>query len=560
MRLAYFILLCASGVVTAIAIRDIWNEQQESNERARHTAYQVPTSVAATDPTEHFELDPEIRRRIDEVLSEQAEPLLPDTHSSEVPGTEDEVQPSATRETETTEVPRSPSSENAVSSVRAASISEIVAVPEAARSVDHLNDINVAADLVTKEMLPKTRTDEGIRHSAPQHPQMLTPGNFLYLGAFRPPHYDANQKNFAYGGCGLAYRDNGDPDGPDDGFPGSLYLMGGAKDQLVAEITIPKPVISREKKMDDLTEAEVLQPLGDITGGIRAQMSANVSEPFEIGGLHYTDARLHWTLFKFYNVVGTDYLSHGSSSPFIRHPLPEGPWHLGPQNSGISEWHSYKHAGYIFEVPEVQAGKWLGGRNLISGLQFPTGLNVASHGPAMFAYKLPPPGTPAGKSLNAVPLVYNDIATPAPDFHPADLWTGGAWLTAGDRHAVIIVGRKSLGPLYYGDARPQDCTPDKGYHGSPYESQVLFYAPEALARAASGSLDPRSIRPWYVWSGQTPGGAFGQYLFETCSHRIGGVTYDRARNLLYLTQHNAGKTRENEFEPLPAIHVFRIVL
>jgi hypothetical protein len=242
----------------------------------------------------------------------------------------------------------------------------------------------------------------------------------------------------------------------------------------------------------------------------------------------------------------------------MQNSIAEGPWHLGPMQSGRPEWHSYKHAGYVFEIPPGEAGQWFGGRNLISGLQISTGLQASSQGPAMFAYSLPPEGTPPNASLNAVPLVWYTEQQPVEGHHPADRWSGGAWLTLGSKQAVVIAGRKALGEVYYGEARSQDCTPDKGYHGPPYEVELLFYSPASLIHAASGSLRATEQVPWFRWDRQSEGGGINQYMFDTCGQQVGGLAYDRQRNLLYLVQMNAAKTSDNEFDPLPVIHVFRI--
>ena len=172
---------------------------------------------------------------------------------------------------------------------------------------------------------------------------------------------------------------------------------------------------------------------------------------------------------------------------------------------------------------------------------------------------LPEEDTLPNTQLPAIPLCWSPQEQPLAGHHPADRWTGGAWLTLGDKQAVVIAGRKSLGEYYYGEARPHDCTPDKGYHGTPYEFQLLFYSPQSLIHAAHGSLPPTSVQPWLRWSGQFEGGGPGQYLIETCSKHTGGLAYDREHNLLYVSQVEAGTTSDQEFEPLPAIHVFRIV-
>ena len=399
-----------------------------------------------------------------------------------------------------------------------------------------------------------------IRHQAPLHEEMLTPGNFEYLGAFRPPHVKTADQSFGFGGWAMAYSERGDANGETDGHPGSLYLSGHRQQDLVAEISIPRLLISPSHSMDELPVATVLQPLSDVTAGIRDYMTQGSSEPFQIGGLCVVGDRLHWTLYKYYNVGSIDYPSHGSSALTLSDPAPEGLWHLGPSDTGRSQWHSYKHAGYIFEIPDDQARQWwFGGRNLISGLQIATGLDIASHGPAMFAYGLPLRSAAETHDIDAIPLLYNELQRPAPGFNPADRWTGGAWLTLNDKHTVIITGRQSLGQSYYGEARPQDCSTDKGFHGAPYEAQVRFYAPQALAASAAGKIDPCAVTPWDVWNHNSPGGGFSQYLFPTCTQLLGGLAYDRRNNLLYLAQINGGTTKDEPYVPLPVIHVFRIV-
>jgi hypothetical protein len=398
-----------------------------------------------------------------------------------------------------------------------------------------------------------------IRHPARLHDQMITPGNFEYVGAFRPPHVEFDGVTFGYGGWGIAYRPDGDPDGADDGFPGSLFLVGHPQHQLVAELSIPVPFVSRLKLADELPVGHVLQPFFDVTGGVQKAMSGDSSEPFQIGGLLVTGHKLHWTLHKFYNVQGIDYPSHGTAELGQIPTKAAGPWHLGPADTGIPEWHSYKHAGYILEIPQSEADQWFGGRNLISGLQISTGLQYSSQGPAMFAYRLPNENLPPGSTLDAVPLCWYSEEQPLPGHHPADRWTGSAWLTLGKKQAVIVVGRISHGEVHYGEPRPGDCSPYKGYHGPPYDVEVAFYSPASLIHVAHGSTPALGLAPWLRWTNTFDGGSISQYLFRTCGQDVGGLAYDRDHNLLYLTQIDAALTSDNKFETLPIIHVFRIV-
>lgn len=398
------------------------------------------------------------------------------------------------------------------------------------------------------------------RHAARTHAEMLTPGNFEYLGAFRLPHVRVNNSTFAYGGWALAWRPASQTDGDaeDDSLPGSLYIVGHREHQKVAEISIPKPVISGSALLDPLPVARVLQPFEDVTGGLLREWNAVSATPFHIGGLSVVGDLLHWTVYKYYNVDGIDYPSHGTTGLNLAASLADGPWHLGPMNSGAPEWHSYKHAGYILQIPAASR-TWFGGKNLISGLQISTGLQFSSQGPALFAYQLPDEGTPANTSLSAIPLAWYSESAPLPQHTPADRWTGAAWLTLGNKEAVIVAGRKGLGPGYYGEARPGDCSQDKGYHAAPYEAQMLFYSPASLIHAAYGQLPAHALQPWLRWDREFDGGSLSQYLFRTCSQEVGGLAYDAEHQLIYLVQISAGCTSDNEYEPLPVIHVFHLV-
>ncbi|MFO1002662.1 MAG: hypothetical protein U0936_20220 [Planctomycetaceae bacterium] len=69
----------------------------------------------------------------------------------------------------------------------------------------------------------------------------------------------------------------------------------------------------------------------------------------------------------------------------------------------------------------------------------------------MFVYNLPTSPLAFGSSDSATPGVAFHAATVGLGHHAAaDRWGGGAWLTLGKKQAVIMVGQKGLGPVYYG--------------------------------------------------------------------------------------------------------------
>lgn len=538
MKIAYILLVVAAVAVSSQVVMDLIAENGATASASQQAIDATPKVVVEGESAKgKYELDPTVAKQVEAILSGQevTEPLAAATKTTTT----------ATAGEESSDPVGIPASDEPTT--------EMVPIPDPLLVGDAGTDPAATGSTAPKE----TATSSPIRQKSPLHPQMVTPGNFEYLGAIRPPLVQGRSSTFSYGGWAVTYREDGDPDGPDDGFPGSLFIGGHRQQQLVAEVTIPRPVISPEKNLDDLSVFEVLQDFGDITGGIRTHLTAGSSEPFEIGGMQVVDDGLHWTTYKYYNVEGRDYLSHALSSLDLKRPQPKGLWHLGPFQSGDARWHSYKHAGYICAVPDNIADRYLGGRNLMSGLQIVTGLQKSSQGPALFAYKIPERTPPPGASLDAVPLLWYPMGSPIDKHHHADSWQGAAWLTLGDKQTVIVVGRKAHGPVHYGEPRPGDCYEDKGYHGSSYEAQMLFYAPGDLLSA--GRRPVANVRPWYRWDSTTPGGGIDRFMFQDCGREIGGLTYDRKRNLLYMVEVAAGLTSENEWEVLPVVHVMRLV-
>ena len=515
MKFAYILMLVGAVFLSSKMVMDIAG--QSSTAPNNVVAADVPTREPKS---ETVHVDPAISQRVHELLHGDS--------------SDESAQSEMTSADSQNDVPGEPVAD--------------VTVPEA---------VSELPSTIQEHAEPLIKYSQPIRQKTALHDQMVTPGNFEYVGAFRPPLSDAAGKRFSYGGWGVTFRDGGDSNGDNDGHPGSLFIVGHRHHQLVAEISIPRPVISLDHNIDDLPVANVIQQLGDVTGGIRKHLSGESSEPFEIGGMQVVNDRLHWTLYKYYNVEGHNYYSHGLSTLDVTHPSAKGLWHLGPVNSGDQRWHSYKHGGYICEVPEPFATQYLGGRNLLSGLQISTGRQYSSQGPALFAYRLPDKPPQHGAALNALPMLWYPMNSRVAGHHGADLWKGAAWLTVGDKQAIVFVGRKAHGPERYGQALPTDCYDYKGYHGDSYEIQMLFYAPGDLVQATSRAVP--NVQPWYRWDSTTAGGGLNRFMFQKCGKEVGGLAYDRARNLVYISEIDAGFTAENEWESLPVIHVLRLV-
>jgi hypothetical protein len=353
----------------------------------------------------------------------------------------------------------------------------------------------------------------------------------------------------------MTYYPDGDPSGPDDGFPGSIFGTGHDWNQYVSEISIPVPIISPNKNLDDLNTATTLQDFQNIRG--------NLFGEFEIprAGLEYLPAQGAQTTDKLYFCwaqhmgEGETNPSHGWCELDLSNPQTVGAWRIG-------DYWNYVTTDYIFAIPRAWADANTPGIYLATG-RFRDG-GQGTQGPTLLAYgpwtegNPPPPGT----TLSAVPLLfYGNIYTPdSPamnNYHHSDEWAGGAWLTAGDKSGVIFVGTKGTGDCWYGCSDgtvwpdeppyPPEC-PERGWWSTGFEGQILLYDPADLAAVAQGAMETWEPQPYAMLN-------IDEYLYHIESsqqqHHIGAASFDRERGLLYVFQPLADGDKS-------LIHVWRV--
>ncbi len=351
----------------------------------------------------------------------------------------------------------------------------------------------------------------------PPASDLITTEDLTYIGAFRLPDASGDS-SWEYSGHALTYFPDGDSDGSDDGFPGSLFGVGHDHQLYVSEISIPEPVIS--KNLDDLNTATTLQPFQDITNGA-------VTEELALPrlGLEYLPPQGEQTSAKLYFCIGQhiqDFeLSHGWSEIDLSVPNTAGLWLF----DGIT---NYASNDYIFEIPEDWANAIASGYRLASG-RFREGV-WGGGGPALFAYAPWQDGNPPenGSTLSAVkplllfgiqeqgmPDIVFDESMQMDGYQESDHWLGGAWLTAGDKSAVIFTGTKALGRSWYGYANgvihEHDCAeqnpptcPDppewpyenRGYWAEDYQAQIIFFNPYDLLKVANGEMESYEPQPY----------------------------------------------------------------
>ncbi len=430
--------------------------------------------------------------------------------------------------------------------------------------------------------------------------QLVQPWDLQYLGAFRLPGGDDRPETFAYGGNAMTHKPDGDPSGPDDGFPGSLFVTG--HDRLaygelpdgsqVAEISIPEPV-----KTDNLAELEQ---------AVFLQSFHNVAAGFFIGldelpriGMQYLDtpatgAKIHLAWGQHFQ-PDPPAPSHAWFDPNLSVPDMQGTWFIGHRSL-------YSVNGYLFEIPASWADEHAQGRTLGTG-RFRDG-GWSGMGPALFAYRpwIDDAGTPASAGIHleeTTLLLYESsadtdgIERSLESYQHPDEWEGGAWITTRNgKTAVLFAGTKGTGGKYwYGYVNragpefpcvdgasvgqftvcrladgtpcpPQDlleCDDHNDYRGwwsSRFNAQFILYDPADLAQVAAGEMMSWEPQPYAtVDIDETlflnPAGIEPDMLGTGIQrrYRIGPVAYDRNNDLLYVLELFADEAK-------PVVHVW----
>ncbi len=411
-------------------------------------------------------------------------------------------------------------------------------------------------------------TPNEVEAPAPEPPPpsgaVILPEEIVYLGAFRLP----DDENWEYSGHGLTYYPGGEPNGPEDGFPGALFGVGHDHHLLVSEISIPVPVVSNN--LDDLNYAETLQSFADITGGA-------ITEELALPrlGLEYEQGS-HKLHFVWGQHIQDFEPSHGWAELNLANPQTAGTWVF----DGYS---NYTTNDYIFEIPREWADVYTPGMYLATGRarEGPW----SGNGPALFAYGPWNDGDPPapGATLTSLkPLLLYGVQQPGESVIltdetmsvdgrlDSDHWWGGAWLTAGEKSAVVFVGTKALGNDWYGfangvvwdydcvDQNPPTCPEypewpydDRGFWADDYQAQIIFYNPADLAAVALGEMETWEPQPYASL-------VIDEFLFspelDPANYKrdlVGAAAFDRERGLLFVVERLA-----DEYQSV--IHVFQI--
>jgi hypothetical protein len=268
-----------------------------------------------------------------------------------------------------------------------------------------------------------------------------------------------------------------------------------------------------------------------------------------------TTDKLYWAGYEYYNVDGTDYDSLGWAELTLSSPNSKGTWHVGSSSNP----HGNRSGAYLFEADRTWANMYTDGRYLMVGRHREAGAFGGSQGPTLYAVAPWNDGNPPanGANLTATRLLeyQGDFPSPTtfPDYAPCDDWRSAIWLKAGNKHAVLIVGKKgNQANTCYGQAGAcgDICNSDQGYHCYPYSPAFLWYDVDELADVAQNIKNPADVVPYSTW---TP--IANSWNSTGCADGYGGAAYDSVNQVLYVVElvvENRG------FDWYPVIHAFSI--
>lgn len=428
---------------------------------------------------------------------------------------------------------------------------------------------------------------------------IVDPASLRYLGAFTLPAGGERPRTFDYGGNAMTFNPDGDPAGPDDGFPGSLFITGHDRmpygdlpdGSQVAEVNIPAPSLDRDPER--LPRAGFLQDFRDVARGHFTSMD----EIVRIGMLYLTTPAtgplLHIAWGQHFE-PDPPAPTNGWISPDLSHRNFAGEWFLA------APWYSIND--YLFEIPIQWAEAHAEGRMIATG-RFRDG-GWSGMGPVLTAYRPwdengnPPPN---GTTLATTTLLrYADstetdrIERSLQGYQHPDEWNGGTWLTSlSGASAVMFAGSKSNGDKYwYGYANPagaefpcvdtdvtdfttcrlsdgSPCPPEdfngcrahndyRGWWSARWDAEFIFYDPEDLEQVANGELDSWEPQPYAALDIDehllfNPAGVETDMLGAGPQrrYRLGDIAYDRAHGLLYVLELFADGAA-------PVVHVWHV--
>lgn len=363
--------------------------------------------------------------------------------------------------------------------------------------------------------------------------RLLMPTDLEYRGAFKLPTATSGTSSFAYVAGAMTFYPKGDVSGSGDGYPGSLFAAGHISQMHVAEVDIPRPVISAGRRLAELPTAKILQPFRAL--GARPSYGGN-----PMMGLAYLPAQGSQQKDKLYVSQSDGYLPAADHKSYWISDV-DFTNQVGPFRTGTDLVHCY--SDFIFPVPKAWADKYSPGMHLMTGRHREG--DLCGRGPALFTMAPWNDGDPPAldKPLTAKPVLrYPQTTGGLVNYsRGGDIYMDGAFASAGAKSSLIMVGQKGLSGGEYGTY----CN-YQGYHDlKGYRPYIIFYDADELGRAAKGEVALDKPMPY-------AGIDLNEYLMKPnrteCDHNnITAAAYDPGSSILYLLE---------RMKETPVVHVF----
>jgi len=380
--------------------------------------------------------------------------------------------------------------------------------------------------------------------------------------------------SWAYSYGSIDYYPGGNPEGPNDGYPGSLFGSGHDYSKAISEVTIPVPIISKEKDLMDLRTAKTLQPFANVVAGTVGRNGKPT--PGFIAALSYLPKQGMQKTDKLYFAVYTYFLdvrapTHGWCDINLSKPSSKGMWR-------ISKFSSQMTCRFLFEIPKAWAEINTPGKVLLAG-GYRQGFGCGK-GPNLFAVAPWEDGNPPAPNsiLRNIPLLKYGTrkGETIEDFQLNDGWYGGEWVEADGKSAVVLVGSKDMGKTWYGYFKNEKgdmvfvndgkkgvdrskfrfvarnkngkyygvnkVRGSKGWKSDIPRACLFFYNPADLSDVAKGKKKPYEPQ-LYARLDVT------EIMFKARS--LSGAAYDRENGLLYATEPKIDRSA-------PIVHVWKI--
>jgi len=377
---------------------------------------------------------------------------------------------------------------------------------------------------------------------------LINPSGFEYIGAFLLP------EQFNWGGDALTFNGDGDPGGPNDGYPGSLFVsnLNQPENGLVGETTIPLPKVSPQTNIADLNEATILVPPVNIRPA-SVNGWGDYVDAWRTGLEYLADERRLYSSWSIYYTVSGE--KHAAISccdaTNLSSGVRYGAWHIGESNQPpidamLGDW--------LFATPQPWADANCSGRNLVVGRYREGGLSGL--GPTLYAFSKVGANPPAALAelpfttlLEYGPVEGTDnyhFPNAIDGYKHSDDWREALWLTADDQQAVAIIGNKALGHNWYGYHQehvrydwviadvpyPEFWQYDpvgKGWRAHNRQPMIILYDPDDLASVASGHTMSNEPQPYAALR-------IPKQIFFGPQHEIFSAANDLQRGILHVTE------------------------